>query len=135
MLIITNSIHMKITVFLTCIYIITGSYGCMQNADGKQGSSVIQDNQDSTHYRTLTPEEKRVIIDKETEIPFTGKFDNFFGKGTYLCKRCDAVLFKSVDKFNSNCGWASFDNAVKGAIKYVPDPDGMRTEIECANCG
>ena len=135
MLIIPNSIHMKITVFLTCILVIACSYGCMQNANGKQGSSLIQNKEDSTHYRTLTPEEKKVIIDKETEMPFTGKFDSFFGKGTYLCKRCDAVLFKSVDKFNSNCGWASFDNGVKGAIKYVPDPDGMRTEIECANCG
>jgi peptide methionine sulfoxide reductase msrA/msrB len=90
---------------------------------------------DTMHYRVLTPEEKSVIINKNTEAPFSGKFDNFFGKGDYLCKQCGALLFKSVDKFNSGCGWASFDNAVKGSVKYIPDPDGMRTEIECAHCG
>ncbi len=86
-------------------------------------------------YNKLTPEEKRVIIDKGTEMPFSGKYVDYHEDGTYTCKRCGAVLFKSKDKFDSNCGWPSFDDAIPGAIKKVPDPDGIRTEIECAKCG
>lgn len=82
----------------------------------------------------LTPEEARVIINKGTEMPFTGKFNNFKGAGTYTCKQCDAALYRSTDKFNSNCGWPSFDDEIDGAVKKVRDADGRRTEILCANC-
>ncbi|TAL67165.1 MAG: bifunctional methionine sulfoxide reductase B/A protein [Bacteroidetes bacterium] len=86
-------------------------------------------------YNNLTPEEKRVIIDKGTEMPFTGKYVNEHADGTYTCKRCGAVLFKSGDKFDSHCGWPSFDDAIPSTVKKLPDPDGIRTEIECAKCG
>lgn len=83
----------------------------------------------------LTTEEKFVIIDKGTEAPFTGKYNDHFEKGFYTCKRCDAKLYSSEHKFRSHCGWPSFDDEIKGAIKRIPDADGFRTEIVCSNCG
>lgn len=83
----------------------------------------------------LTPEEERVIVHKGTEAPYSGKYDFFFEKGTYACKRCGAVLYRSDDKFNSGCGWPSFDDEVLGAVRRQPDADGHRTEIVCAKCG
>ncbi len=86
-------------------------------------------------WRKLTPEEEEVIVDKGTERPFSGEYENNTRAGTYVCKRCGAKLYKSEDKFDARCGWPSFDDEIKGAVKRMPDPDGMRTEIECANCG
>ena len=86
-------------------------------------------------YNKLTPEEERVIVHKGTEAPFSGEYENFSKVGTYVCKRCGAKLYKSEDKFDAHCGWPSFDDAIKGAVKMLPDPDGERVEIECANCG
>ena len=83
----------------------------------------------------LNPEEERVIIHKGTEMPFTGKYDNFYNKGLYICKRCHAPLYKSETKFNGHCGWPSFDEEIAGAVKRIPDIDGRRTEILCTNCG
>jgi peptide methionine sulfoxide reductase msrA/msrB len=86
-------------------------------------------------YNKLTPEEERVILQKGTETPFTGKYESFWEKGTYVCKRCNTPLYKSDDKFKSDCGWPSFDDEIHGAVKRIPDADGMRTEIICNHCG
>lgn len=83
----------------------------------------------------LTPEEERVIIKKGTEPPFTGKYENFFGDGTYVCRQCGNPLYKSDSKFHSGCGWPSFDEEISGSAKRQADKDGRRTEIVCSECG
>ncbi len=89
---------------------------------------------DSTKYNKLTPEEEYIIVHKGTEHPFTGALLDNKAAGTYTCKRCDAALYRSADKFESHCGWPSFDDEIKGAVLRVPDADGRRTEIVCAAC-
>jgi methionine-R-sulfoxide reductase len=90
---------------------------------------------DKKQYRKLTPEEEGVIVHKGTEAPFTGKYFAFWKKGTYVCKRCGAPLYRSENKFESDCGWPSFDNEIPRAVKKKTDADGERTEILCAKCG
>ncbi len=96
---------------------------------------VIMSTSKKETAQRLTAEEKRVIEEKATEAPFTGKYFAFWQKGTYVCKRCGAKLYRSENKFEANCGWPSFDEEIPGAVKRLPDSDGVRTEIECANCG
>ncbi len=86
-------------------------------------------------FKKLTPEEEQVIVHKGTEAPFSGKYESFSETGIYICKQCGAPLYRSEDKFDAQCGWPSFDDEIKGAVKRIPDADGMRTEIVCAKCG
>lgn len=83
----------------------------------------------------LSKEEKEVLINKGTEAPFSGEYENFFQKGTYVCRQCGTPLYKSDAKFHSSCGWPSFDEEIEGKVKRTVDRDGKRIEITCVTCG
>ena len=88
-----------------------------------------------TEYNNLTPEEQQVLLHKATEMPFVGEYDQHFEPGGhYVCKQCDAPLYRSEHKFQSNCGWPAFDDEVEGAVRKEADADGYRIEILCTNC-
>jgi methionine-R-sulfoxide reductase len=85
-------------------------------------------------FNNLNDYEKKVILEKATDRPYTGEYTNNKKTGTYICRQCNNPLYESKDKFDSHCGWPSFDDEIKGAVKQIPDADGMRTEIVCNNC-
>ncbi len=124
------------------------SLACAQPHRGTAGKESVKKNSmmetkkehadtvitDPAGYNKLAPDEAWVIEKKGTERPFTGELLNNKQTGTYICRRCNAPLYRSEDKFESHCGWPSFDDEIKGAVKRVPDADGRRIEIICANC-
>ena len=99
-------------------------------------SSFSQDLQSKDYFKNLTSKERKIIVDKGTERPYTGKYNNHYKKGTYVCKACSNPLFKSNTKFDSKCGWPSFDKEIEGSVIRIPDYSlGMkRTEIVCSKC-
>ena len=101
---------------------------------GIQLSCCSQSKTSDVKYNKLTPAEESVIVNKSTEAPFTGEYTHTKEPGIYICKRCNAPLYNSKDKFDSHCGWPSFDDEIAGAVTRVPDADGMRTEIVCSRC-
>lgn len=86
-------------------------------------------------FNSLTPDESRVINGRGTEMPFSGEYDNFYQEGTYICRKCNTPLYSAKAKFDAGCGWPAFDDIIENSVKQLPDPDGRRVEIECANCG
>ncbi len=90
---------------------------------------------EAKQYNELTAQERQVIEFKGTEPPFSGEYEDLTDAGTYICRRCNAPLYRSEDKFNAHCGWPAFDDEIPGAVRRLPDPDGHRIEIECTNCG
>jgi methionine-R-sulfoxide reductase len=103
-------------------------------AQSKEKQMEKTETKDGIKFAPLTKEEERVIVHKGTEYPGTGKLLNNKAEGTYICKRCKAPLYTSDQKFDSHCGWPSFDDEIAGAVKRIPDPDGSRTEIVCSRC-
>lgn len=87
-----------------------------------------------SRYNILSAEESFVIESKGTERPFSGEYDNFYEDGVYVCRRCEAELYKSENKFDAHCGWPAFDQEIQRSVTQLPDPDGLRTEIICSNC-
>ena len=89
---------------------------------------------DNPDHNPLSEEVGNIIEDKGTEPPFSGEYDKFCEPGTYLCRRCNTPLYKSTSKFDAGCGWPAFDEEIEGAVKQLPDADGIRTEILCESC-
>lgn len=95
---------------------------------------MAQEEKKEIKLNKLTEEEKQVIINKGTEWAFKGEYTNHKAEGFYICKQCNAPLYTSADKFESHCGWPSFDDEIKGNVTRVPDADGRRIEIVCTQC-
>ncbi len=107
--------------------------GACQAQEKRQNLTIGKS--DTMKYNELSPQEERVLVYKATDRPFTGDYYNKKDAGLYICRRCNNPLYRSEDKFDSHCGWPSFDDEIEGAVKSLPDADGYRTEIICNNCG
>jgi peptide-methionine (R)-S-oxide reductase len=118
------------TFILAGLLILTSLTACAQKQKKEDSKKTTR----NMEWNKLTKEEEDVIVRKGTEYPGTGKLLNNKEKGTYICRRCNAPLYRSESKFESECGWPSFDDEIKGAVERIADADGMRTEIVCANC-
>jgi peptide-methionine (R)-S-oxide reductase len=117
---------MLMMVFISC-------QGQQTDTTSKRMEQIETDKK--TGYNALSPQERSVLVNKATDRPFTGDYYQKTDKGMYICRMCNNPLYRSEDKFESHCGWPSFDDEIKGAVKRVPDADGYRVEIICNNCG
>ena len=124
--------HSKIH-FISLFLLLISTVSCQGQAT-KENEKQSSKNNKNMKLNPLSDSEKRVILNKGTDRPYTGEFTDKFEGGTYICRQCDAPLYRSDDKFHSNCGWPSFDDEIEGAVKKIIDADGQRTEIICAKC-
>ena len=120
---------MKLLINLLVLTFLTACHAQVEHKN-----SIIKTKMDSTNFNKLSQQEEYVIVHKGTDRPFTGDYYDKKDEGTYTCRRCNIPLYRSSDKFDSHCGWPSFDDEIEGAVIRVPDQDGMRTEIICTNC-
>lgn len=106
---------------------------------GPQSATYMETREEGAPGRApmppLSEAEKRILLRKGTEQPFSGRYYAFKERGVYVCRQCGSPLFTSEDKFDSGCGWPSFDAEIPGRVKRLPDADGTRTEIVCISCG
>ena len=119
------------SIFIAGFFFMASLMACAQKQEKETNATKTTN---KMGWNKLTKEEEDVIVHKGTEYPGTGKLLNNTAEGTYVCKCCNAPLYRSENKFESECGWPSFDDEIKGAVIRIPDADGSRTEIECANC-
>ena len=124
---------MKSFTYIICLFLVLGC-----NAQSKQSSNAKNEAKQGVNtemkFNVLTEEEKRVILNKGTEYPGTSEFTDSEAKGVYTCKQCNQPLYTSETKFNSHCGWPSFDDEIDASVTRVTDADGRRVEIVCSNC-
>lgn len=122
---------MRTNLFLIFLTLLSS---CSAQGFKKNSSKDMHKVDTSKKYNQLTPQEEDVLVRKATDRPFTGDYYDKKDKGIYICRMCNNPLYRSDDKFDSHCGWPSFDDEVEGAVIRVPDADGFRTEIICGNC-
>ncbi|SKB34834.1 methionine-R-sulfoxide reductase [Daejeonella lutea] len=128
--------NIKLILYTLAIFSVF-AVACQQkqvNTNAVQDSNFVP-GVDSNGYNKLTAEQEAVIVHKGTERPYSGEYVKDMGEGLYVCARCNEALYTSKTKFDGHCGWPSFDEEIEGKVKRLPDPDGMRTEIQCVNCG
>ncbi|TCC87149.1 methionine-R-sulfoxide reductase [Pedobacter hiemivivus] len=118
------------TFMFAALLVLVNLIACGQQPQKKDTKKTTR----NMEWNKLTKEEEDIIVRKGTEYPGTGKLLNNKESGTYVCRRCNAPLYRSESKFESHCGWPSFDDEIKGAVERISDADGMRTEIVCAKC-
>jgi len=133
-ILIKQNMKTKSKIHLFGLFLVFLSTLSCQGQANNEKTKTNQSKQKDMKLNPLTEAEKRVIINKGTDRPYTGELTDKFEGGTYFCRQCDAPLYQSDSKFHSNCGWPSFDDEIDGAVKKIRDSDGQRTEIVCAKC-